>query len=330
MVQSHMRFVMFVFLLCLFPGTLENTILAQTQVTIGAIKDNTLYESPTGNLSNGAGQHFFVGKTTFGFLRRALVAFNVGGSIPSGSQITNVTLTLNMSQTSSGADTVALYRMLADWGEGTSVALGNEGGGASATTNDATWIHRFFNTSFWTNAGADYAPTASNSLSVSALGSYTWGSTVAMVSDVQQWLDNPSTNFGWILVGQETTSHLAKRFDSKELVDSTLRPKLTITYTPVATVHDDNTSPASFALLQNYPNPFNPSTLIKFDVAVTGPTTLVVYNVLGQESATLVNEELNAGGYGVTFDARGLASGVYYYRLQSGAFSETRRMLLMK
>jgi hypothetical protein len=70
--------------------------------------------------------------------------------------------------------------------------------------------------------------------------------------------------------------------------------------------------------------------LIKFDVAVTGPTTLVVYNVLGQEIATLVNEELSAGGYGVTFDARDLASGVYYYRLQSGAFSETRRMLLMK
>jgi hypothetical protein len=330
MPNSRMQLVVCVFLLCLLPGVQENTILAQTQVSIGASKDNTLYESPSGDLSNGAGQHFFVGRTTLGLLRRALVAFDVGRSIPSGSQITNVTLTLNMSQTSSGADTIGLHRVLADWGEGTSAALGNEGGGAPATTNDATWIHRFFNTSLWTTSGADYASTASDSLSVSVLGSYTWGSTTAMVSDVQQWFDNPSSNFGWMLVGQETAPHLTKRFDSKELVDSTLRPTLTVTYTPLATVHNGSTAPTTFSLLQNFPNPFNPSTTIQFTLPKSGHVELKIYNMLGQEVATLVNEQRVAGTYSAQWNANSVASGVYFYRLISGEHTSMQKMILAK
>ena len=88
--------------------------------------------------------------------------------------------------------------------------------------------------------------------------------------------------------------------------------------------------PSDYNLSQNYPNPFNPTTNIKFSIPTQGLVTLKVFNSLGKEVATLVNEVTNTGTYVVDFDAGSLASGVYFYRLQSGDFSETKRMMLIK
>ena len=88
--------------------------------------------------------------------------------------------------------------------------------------------------------------------------------------------------------------------------------------------------PLEFKLEQNYPNPFNPSTVISFQLAVSGYASLKVYNMLGQEVATLVDEVQQAGEYTVQFDGQGLASGVYIYRLQGGGNVATQRMMLMK
>jgi hypothetical protein len=84
------------------------------------------------------------------------------------------------------------------------------------------------------------------------------------------------------------------------------------------------------SLSQNYPNPFNPSTTIKFSIPNTQFTTLKVYNILGREVATLVNEEKTPGNYEVQFNGSNLSSGVYFYRLQSGSFSEIKKFVLMK
>ncbi len=204
-------------------------------------KDNTLYEYvsagnctetpvPLGDCSNGAGIHFFAGRTDRGYMRRGVLAFNVAGSIPAGSTITSVSLTLNASRVATNtARTVELHKLVADWGEGTSDASQNEGKGAPATTNDATWRHRFYNTVFWTAQGGDFSGTVSASQQVGANGAYTWGSTSFMVADVQSWLNNPSSNFGWLVKGDESTSTTAKRFDSRE---SNNPPALTIIYTP--------------------------------------------------------------------------------------------------
>jgi hypothetical protein len=88
--------------------------------------------------------------------------------------------------------------------------------------------------------------------------------------------------------------------------------------------------PNGFVLEQNYPNPFNPTTVIKFQVSSSKFVSLKVYDVLGREVKTLVNEKLEAGSYETTFDATGLASGIYFYRLQSGEFVSTKRLLLLK
>jgi len=98
----------------------------------------------------------------------------------------------------------------------------------------------------------------------------------------------------------------------------------------VTGVEDDFNVPTEFSLSQNYPNPFNPSTAINFSIAERGFVTLKVFNLLGQEVATLVNEEKIAGHYNVNFNASQLASGMYVYRLQTENFTSTKKMILMK
>lgn len=88
--------------------------------------------------------------------------------------------------------------------------------------------------------------------------------------------------------------------------------------------------PASFSLSQNYPNPFNPTTTIRYTVPKASPVSLKVYNILGQEIATLVNQHQGAGDYTTTFDASRFASGVYFYRLNAGSFNQVKKMLLLK
>lgn len=88
--------------------------------------------------------------------------------------------------------------------------------------------------------------------------------------------------------------------------------------------------PKEYYLSQNYPNPFNPSTKIKYSVVNAGMVSLKIYDILGIEVSTLVNEEKPAGTYEINFNASSLASGVYFYRLEAGGFSQTKKLLLLK
>lgn len=203
-------------------------------------QDNSIYEvlnrTPDGVApnSNGAGSYLFAGRILTGELRRALIAFDVAGSLPAGATITDVTLTLQMSKTIAGATPVGLHRLLADWGEGDSQAGGEEGAGAPAQPGDATWLHTFYPSSFWAAEGGDFVGSPSSSQSVGGEGSYTWSSTPDLVDDVQSWLDSPSTNFGWLVIGSESAPPTAKRFNSRE--NGSGVPTLSITYqAPVPT-----------------------------------------------------------------------------------------------
>jgi hypothetical protein len=82
--------------------------------------------------------------------------------------------------------------------------------------------------------------------------------------------------------------------------------------------------------LQNYPNPFNPSTKIQFSIPDPGNVKLIVYNLLGQEIKTLVNEFKESGTYTINFDAVGLNSGIYIYKIESNGYTQTRKMTLLK
>ncbi|MFZ1321642.1 MAG: agmatine deiminase family protein [Ignavibacteria bacterium] len=95
-------------------------------------------------------------------------------------------------------------------------------------------------------------------------------------------------------------------------------------------VISNNSQAENFTLSQNYPNPFNPRTVINYELQVSGNAKLKVFDVLGNEVAELVNEKQNAGSYSVEFDGGNYASGIYFYRLETGNFVETRRMMLIK
>ena len=107
----------------------------------------------------------------------------------------------------------------------------------------------------------------------------------------------------------------------------------TVNYNTGSTIGITNISsemPDGYTLSQNYPNPFNPSTNLEFGISKSGFVSLKIFNTLGKEVATLVNENLSAGTYKYSFDASGLTSGIYFYTLTAGEFTETKRMLLVK
>ncbi|MFA6981162.1 MAG: T9SS type A sorting domain-containing protein, partial [Ignavibacteriaceae bacterium] len=88
--------------------------------------------------------------------------------------------------------------------------------------------------------------------------------------------------------------------------------------------------PTVFALAQNYPNPFNPETFIQFSVPQESFVTVKVFNTLGEEVATLLNEAKTAGTYNVSFNAKNLTSGIYFYTIKANDFTSTKKMILMK
>ncbi|MGH1362739.1 MAG: YCF48-related protein [Calditrichia bacterium] len=124
---------------------------------------------------------------------------------------------------------------------------------------------------------------------------------------------------------------LAKKVNTCRIIGSGIVPASNILYKDgEGLLWDFEALPETFALGQNYPNPFNPTTNISFDLPKAQFVTLAVYNVLGQQVATLVNEQTAAGSYTLQFDARNLASGIYIYRLQTEGFIKVRKMLLTR
>lgn len=122
--------------------------------------------------------------------------------------------------------------------------------------------------------------------------------------------------------GDGTNSALDRwNFGSKFIVNVVDEP---------SSVDDDNTLVNNFKLAQNYPNPFNPSTMISYSIPQSSFVTLKVYDIIGNEVATLVNETKSAGKYDVNFNASNLSNGVYLYSIKTDNFTSTKKMLLMK
>jgi hypothetical protein len=174
-------------------------------------------------------------------IRRGLVYFDLAASIPAGALISQVTLTMRFDRGLNGDPTLHLHRVLQDWGEAGSFFDG--GLGAAATDGDATWLHTFYNAAqpgsspTWNQPGGDFqqSPSAVSKI-VGELGEgqlVSWSSD-AMVADVQSWLGDSDTNFGWILLGDETRGRSVKRFDSRESFElPDLPPMLMIEYTSI-------------------------------------------------------------------------------------------------
>lgn len=202
-------------------------------INLAAAKDNTLIEDAAGSLSNGKGSYFYSGRTAQGAIRRGLLAFDFS-AIPAGSTINSVQLNLHVSRAASGSEVYGLHVVASNWGEGTSNSDGSVGGGggAPAAAGDATWTNAFSGGAAWLSLGGDFNPVASVTRSVVGTGSYAFTG-AALAADVQQWLNNPASNFGWALLGNEADASSAKRFDSRENPTAAFRPSLVVDYTPI-------------------------------------------------------------------------------------------------
>ncbi len=316
------------FLAVLLLSVSFNQALAQNEIRLEASKDNTLYEDAIGFVSNGKGD-FIVGVTRDGEIRRALLAFDIAGTVPAGVRVDSVTLTVRMTRSRAPGTFVNLHRVLADWGEGDSEADAEAGQGITAQPGDATWIHTFSDSLFWQNPGGDFSPDSSARTSIGANPSfYTWESTPEMVADVQDWLDNPEVNFGWILIADEAR-RTAKRFVSREGADSTHHPVLSVFFS-IPVNREREGVPAEVFLAPNYPNPFPSTTMISYVVQVPQPIKLEVYDVLGRKVRTLVDAWHPVGAHRIAFEADGLAGGLYVYRLSTPHYAQHRLMTVLR
>ena len=204
--------------------------VAAETVVIEASRDATLIEDPDGALANGAGPALFAGRTnqaTNG-TRRALVYFDVAAVVPRGAILESAVLQLFLNPSNPDPRTIRLYRVLADWGEGASSSAG--GGGAPAGTGDVTWLHTFWDTEFWVHGGGQFLGRSTAEQVVADSGFFVWDGDEHMLQDVRLWVVAPRSNFGWILVGDETTRQTSKGFASREDPDPTRRPVLIVSY----------------------------------------------------------------------------------------------------
>jgi hypothetical protein len=218
-------------------------------VTLEASRDNTLYESDSGTTSNGRGPFLHVGRAGANGdngVRRAVIAFDIAANLPAGAVVTGARLVLHLSRESardsfSPPFPFTLHRLIVDWGEAGSNAGTRGGDGAVAQPGDATWLHNFFDTARWSSPGGDFAAAPSAVTDVGDEQFPEWGPSAAMTADLQLWLDDPNQNFGWILIGSEIDTSTAKRFESRDDADDTVRPRLMVEFeiaadTPTATV----------------------------------------------------------------------------------------------
>ncbi|MEM7048780.1 MAG: DNRLRE domain-containing protein [Acidobacteriota bacterium] len=204
------------------PGSAETVRLLPDRDTT-LFEDNRQSEPALGELSSGAGQWLFTGLGPKN--RRALLRFDLG-ALPASAEIVSAKLEMTVDRTRCGPSPVRLHRLLADWGEAGSSTdhLGGGGGGAQARPDDATWLHRFYDQQLWQEAGGDYVAEASAEIAVDQEGTYEW---MGLAPDVQRWLAEPATNFGWIAIGEETEAPTTKRYFSRE---GTTGPQLEITF----------------------------------------------------------------------------------------------------
>jgi hypothetical protein len=223
-------------------------------VSLQPSKDNSIFANNLSG-SNGGGAGIFSGSSgqnQNNSPRRGLIAFDIASALPSDATISGVALRMYLGQAnqSGGTQAIDLHRLSADWGEGTAgdftTSISGTGMGSDAAPGDATWTQRFYQQSDWTGPGAagDYVQAVSAVATVSAAINtpFTWLSTPTLVSDVQGWLNQPSSNFGWILINEgEGVSQSVKVFYSSEAVQNNnvagdplppdWLPTLTVTYT---------------------------------------------------------------------------------------------------
>lgn len=217
--------------LLVFPWSFAPQAAAQSQVTLPAVLDNTLYQSFNGLRSNAEGSSIFAGRNSTGLRRRAVLKFDVTGGVPAGSTILAVRLELECTRVPMVVTPTSqsLHRVLASWGEGTSFASGPGGIGSGSTPGDATWRHRFFPDVEWLERGGDFDRAALASTVIDQEGPVTFEGQ-PLIAVVQDWLEHPIVNHGLMVKDDEELVQSARRYASRETLTPAFAPRLVIDF----------------------------------------------------------------------------------------------------
>lgn len=205
-------------------------VQAQSSVTLLPVADTTLHEAFADN-NFGGGSTFTAGGRNMGGRARALLKFDVAGNLPGDATVVSASLTVTVTAANGPESTFELHRVVADWGEGSGSDFGV---GSPGGAGEATWNNRLGPGTPWATPGGDFVAAISASTPINLQGQYTF-SGPGMVNDLQTWLAQPGTNFGWLLRSED--EHIAgtiRRFAGR--LDANNPPLLQITFTvPTAT-----------------------------------------------------------------------------------------------
>lgn len=225
-------------LACVLPHALPANwqyILADGENGYTGTRDVSVFSDFTSNAS-GRDPVLYVGMTQFADKRRAFIKFDLS-VMPPGTIIERVQLELSVERARTGPEPHQLHRVTSLWDEGPATApdSGAGGTGTPAASGDVTWTYANFPLVLWSQPGGEFDPLESAITSFGSAGTTGTFESQGMVGDVQLWVDDPGSNRGWILLGNEAGIHNAKRFHSSEAADPALRPRLKVTFrTPSA------------------------------------------------------------------------------------------------
>ncbi|MSR40335.1 MAG: DNRLRE domain-containing protein [Phycisphaerales bacterium] len=201
-------------------------------VTLAATQSATIYQEDA-NGANGSGQYLFAGRTNQGLTRRALLRFDLA-ALPEGALLLSARVNMNVAQGNGGVRPMSLHRGTAQWTTGASDPAGTESVGVAAMLGDCTWQWASSNGALggtaWSQSGGSFESIASATASTTVLGMQHLTSE-SLRADVEAWLANPTENFGWLLLGDESAIGTARRLDSAHAAAGGFVPSLELEYT---------------------------------------------------------------------------------------------------
>ena len=293
------------------------SLMAQTtELEITSSLDNTIFQDLA--LSNGVGEYIFTGKSNAGVVRRALVQFDLA-DVPAGVTVDSAFLILTPVKVKPDSAIVAVHRVLTEWGEGSSRAEEGDGKGAPATAGDATWTHAKHPANPWVKSGGDYV------IESSAVDTVRAGTEVAFRSDkltldVNFWLQNPSNNYGWILIGNEVNNATSAKFGSRDNNDTNVWPALKLYYQGTTSI-DEKFSGSEMHVSQVA----NSDALLVMNPYEPGRASIEIYSITGamlwskKQELVKGNNHIPAG----SFD-----TGIYLYRISLNGISNSGKLLI--
>lgn len=281
--------------------------------------DNTIFKDL--ELSNGLGEYIFAGTTKDGVIKRALVQFDLTDALPTGTMVDSALLILFPDKVKPGSTVVTAFRLTTEWGEGSSKALEGDGKGAPVTEGDASWSHAIFPGTQWIKSGGDY------DLEYSALDTVSLGEEAVFRSerltiDVNFWLQNPSSNFGWILVGDEFSTSTSAKFGSRDNNDHTQWPVLKLYYQGTSAVNE--TEMIDRAKLVIYQSDI-PSSLIIDNPFNPGAAIVEIYSITGAKLWYSKTELLPGNNRLFTGN---LGTGIFLYRVSLHGATDSGKLLI--